>query len=179
MIRSGFLLGLGLLVASCASGCGYRVEDDRGEARLESTEELPRVAVLPFDTRSYRRGYEMLLTRLVDDELRQRSPRSPADPSQADLLLTGTIVFADERVLVENTSDVVVQSSAVFTVEVEIRERASGKLLGTYTMTEREPFSPEVGRIRTFDQASAEALRDMAERIVYLLEDHRPKDMHS
>ena len=164
-----------LAVALLATACGYRFERDRGVTPTPDGA-LPKVAVLPFDTTSFRRGLEITLTQLVDTELRSRTGRAPYPPDQADLLLGGTIVRADERVISENTNDVIVQSSFLVTVEVELTDRASGRVLGTYKLTEREPYSDRAGRIRTEQQAAAAALRDLAERIVYLLETQRPKE---
>ena len=160
-----------LLVA----GCGYRFDADRGEARLDGGE-LPRVAVLPFDTDSYRRGIEIELTRAVADELRARSPRSPAPPDRADWLLSGTVLRADERVLSDDAEDLVRESSFWVVVEVSVRERTSGSLVAAYTIEEREPFSDRAGRVATVDQARAEALRDLAERIVYRLESEETRE---
>jgi len=164
-----------LAVALLATACGYRFEQDRS-VTPKSDGTLPKVAVIPFDTTSYRRGLEITLTQLVDTELRSRTGRAPYPADQADLLLGGTIIRADERVISEDTRDVIVQSSFLVTVEVELTDRASGKVLGTYKLTEREPYSDRVGRIRTEQQAAAAALRDLAERIVYLLETQRPKE---
>ncbi len=43
-------------------------------------------------------------------------------------------------------------------------------LESTSSFTESEPFSPRAGRIATADQAAEEAMRDLAEHIVYWLE---------
>jgi hypothetical protein len=165
-----------LAVALLAAACGYRFERDRSlHASADGT--IPKVALKPFDTTSYRRGLEITLTQLVDDELRSRTGRAPYAPEEAEILLGGTITRADERVISEDTRDVIVQSSFLIDVEVELRDPASGNVLGTYKLTEREPFSDQVGRIRTEQEAALAALRDLSERIVYLLEtQNRPKE---
>jgi hypothetical protein len=157
------------------AGCGYVVEEDRSEARL-SDGRLPEVAVVPFDTRSFRRGLEVRLTRKVDDELRARSPRAPRAPDSADWLLQGTVVRAEERVLSEDTDDVVRESSFIMTVQVRLENRSSGELLGTYSFTESEPFSDRAGRVATLEQAEEQVLRDLAETIVYWLEESQPRE---
>ena len=151
------------------ASCGYTFQRGRSEARLPDGE-LPTVAVIPFDNLSFRRGLEILLTRLIDDELRARSPRSPRSPETAEWLLKGEIVRADERIYSEDRNDQKRESSFLVTVLVVLEERTTEKVLRTYSLTEREAFSDRAGRIATLEQAQAEALRDIAERIVYWLE---------
>ncbi len=164
---------LAIALAGCSS-CGYSFDRDRGEARLESGN-LPKVAVIPFDNATFRRGLEIALTRLLDDELRARSPRAPSAPAEADWLLKGTIVRADERIYTEDKDDVVTESSIVIEVEVTLEDRAAEKILCTYTFRERVPFSAFAGRISTLAEAETEALREIAERIVYWLEAGHPE----
>ncbi|MFQ5844877.1 MAG: LPS assembly lipoprotein LptE, partial [Planctomycetota bacterium] len=101
------------------------------------------------------------------DEVRARTAAAPVALDAADRVLGGTIVRADEQVLSEDLQDRVVESSAVITVRVTVRDRAAGSVVRTYSLTETEPFSPRAGRVRDFDQAVDEALRDLAEQIVY------------
>jgi hypothetical protein len=159
-----------LLVAAC----GYTFDRDRGEARLPSGT-LPRVAVLPFDNATFRRGLEIELTRLLADEVRARSPRAPASPDEADWLVRGTILRADERIYSEDEDDLVRESSIVIDVEVTLEDRTAEKVLRTYTFRERVPYSARAGRVSTLEQAETEALRDIAERIVYWLEAGHPE----
>jgi len=166
------LLPLALLLAP--PGCGYTFDRTRGEARLGHGT-LPRVAVLPFDNESWRRGLEMRLTRLVADEVRGRSPRAPAHPSEADWVVTGRILRAEERIYSEDRADEVRESSFLVEVEVTLEDRTAARTHGPYSIVEREPFSPRAGRFSTLDEAAEEALRDVAERVVYWLESREPK----
>jgi len=163
---------LAALVALAA--CGYTFDRDRGEARLP-TGTLPKVAVLPFDNVTFRRGLEIELTRLLSDEVRARSPRAPASPSDADWLVDGTIVRADERIHSQDRDDNVRESSIWIDVEVTLEDRAAEKVIRTYTFTERTPYSARAGRVSTLQQAETEALRIIAERIVYWLEAGHPE----
>lgn len=163
----GFL-GIGL------SACGYAVNPGNGEAAV-TPGLLPALAVVPFDNATFRRGLEIRLTRLIADEWRSRGARTPAPASSADWILKGTIVRADERVYSEDRSDRVRESSIIMTVDVVLEERASGQVLGTYSFVERAPFSERAGRVATVEQASEEALRDLAEQIVYWLESRKAK----
>jgi hypothetical protein len=163
-----------LLPLLALAACGYRFDRDRGEAALPEGS-LPRIAVLPFDNETFRRGLEIELTRLVDDEIRARTPRAPASPAEADWLLRGSVVQADERIYTEDRDDVVEESSIVVVVEVTLEDRAAEKVLRSYSFMERTPFSPFAGRIRTLKEAQTEALREIAERIVYWLEAGHPE----
>jgi len=166
-----------LLLLPLLAACGY-TWGARASADRTATGALPEVAVLPFDNETVRRGLEMRLTRLVADEIRARSPRAPAPPGEADWLLTGSIVRAEERVLSEDRDDAVRESSFVVAVTLELRERTTERLLRAYSMEEREPFSTRAGRIATVEQAQEEALRDLAERIAYWLEADAPGKVH-
>ena len=166
-----------LLTLPLVTACGYRVEGDRSQSALDGGA-LPLVAVEPFDLeKTYRRGIEVTLTRLVNDELRARTPRAAVSPEDADWILSGIVTRWDKRVLSEDSQDVVREAVALISVEVSLKEVASGEVIGTYTLTEHEPFSDRVGRIATFEQASLQAARDLAERIVYLLEARDPEDV--
>jgi len=154
-------------------GCGYTVQTDRSEKRLADGS-LPKVAIAPFDNLTYRRGLEMRLSRLLADEIRGRSPHPPFRREDADWLIKGRITQADERIYSEDLDDQKRESSFVVTVEVVLEERTTDKVLGTYSFTEREPFSTRAGRVATLEQAADEALRDIAESIVYWLENRDP-----
>ena len=168
-------LPLGAVVLATGAGCsGWHWGAESTQART-GTAALPKVAVLPFDNQSFRRGLEMRLTRLVDDELRARSPGSPAPEAEADWVLRGDIIRADERIISEGKDDTVREATFVVSVRITIEERATQKVLGTYSLTEQEPFSSRAGRIRNLEQASEQVLRDLAEQIVYRLEARSPE----
>ena len=132
------------------------------------------MAVKPFDNLTYRRGLEITLTRLVDDELRSRTPGIPRDPDRAEWIMTGSVVAAFEQVLADDRDDIAREKNFVMTVKVTLTERTTEKVLRTYSITESEPFSPRVGRVRTLRQAEAQVLRDLAERVVLGLEGSTP-----
>jgi len=162
------------LLALALAACGYSFERDRGQARLPSGS-LPRVAVVPFDNATFRRGLEFQLTRFLDDEIRARTASAPSSPAEADWILRGSIVRADERIYSEDDDDLVRESSLVVVVEVTLEDRAAETVLRAYSFTERVPFSDRAGRFQTVQQAETEALREIAERIVYWLEAGHPE----
>jgi len=163
------------LLLLLAASCGYRVDPDMSRRR-DAQGELLSVAVLPFDNMTFRRGLEQRLTRFLTDEMRARSPQAAARPGKADWLLEGTIERADERVLSEDRNDEVRESSFEATVSVKLSERSTKKILGTDSFSTKESFSARAGRIGTLDQAQEEALRDIAENIIYWLEARNPKE---
>ena len=156
------------------AACGYTFDRDRGQRPLAQGG-LPSVAVMPFDNATFRRGLEIRLTRLVADEVRARSPRAPRSPGDADYLLTGSVVHAREMVLSEDRADEIRESSFVIRVQVVLENRTTGERIRSYSFEEREPFSTRAGRVATLEQAQEEALRDLAESIVYWLESTDPK----
>lgn len=149
------------------AACGYTA----GHVGTGGRAELPAaVEVAPFDNATFRRGLEIRLSRDVADEIRARTPRAPQGPERAQWRLRGTIVRAEEQVLSEDLDDEIRESSFVVTVRVVLEDRATEETIGTYSFTEREPFSSRAGRVATLEQAQDEALRDLAEHIVYWLE---------
>ena len=164
-----------LVAALALAGCSYRADPDMSRGR-DGAGNMPDVAVVPFDNDTFRRGLEVRLTRLLTDEVRARSPRAPQSKDSADWILEGTIRHAGERVLSEDLKDEIRESSFEVTVEVTLIERSTKKTLKTDSFTTRESFSARAGRIATLKQAQEEALRDLAENIVYWLEAGNPKE---
>ena len=166
---------MAILLTGLAASCGYRFQEDMSQERLAGGD-LPAVAVLPFDNLSFRRGLEIRLTRLIDNEVRSRGPRAAQSPDSADWLLGGVIRYAGERVYSDDEQGRVRESSFTLTVEVTLRERSTDNLLGTRSFTTREPFSDRAGRISNLEEAEEEALRDLAESITYWLEGRNAKE---
>ncbi len=164
-----------VLLLVLAAACKYQLGPEGLERPQTRHAELPRLAVDPFDNITYRRGLEILLTQFLNDEVRGRTGSAPVRAGQADLILRGKIVTADEIVLSDDVQDRVTESMVVIVVQVDVWDPAAQKSIRTYSLREREPFSPRVGRIRTFDQAATQALRDLAEQIIYGLETDGPK----
>ncbi len=164
-----------LLPVLLCGACKYKLGPEGLERPRAQHAELPQLAVEPFDNDTYRRGLEILLTQFLNDEVRGRTGSAPVRAGQADLILRGKIVTADEVVLSDDVQDRVTESMVVIVVQVDVWDPAAQKSIRTYSLREREPFSPRVGRIRTFDQAATQALRDLAEQIIYGLETDGPK----
>ncbi|MHC4940181.1 MAG: LPS assembly lipoprotein LptE [Planctomycetota bacterium] len=161
-MRFGALL---FLVAAC----GYTTDPDHGQTRLPSGK-LPTIAVEPFDNNSFRRELEFRLTELVAREVRSRSPQAPDMENNSDWIVTGTITRAFERVLSEDTDDSVRESSFWMTCRIELRDRATDRIIGTNSITKGQPFSDRAGRFQTVEMAAEEVMREVAEATVYWLE---------
>jgi hypothetical protein len=163
------VLLLAPLLSPLWAACGYSADPDHGQTRLPDGK-LPTICVIPFENNSFRRELEVRLTRLVADELRSRSPQSPAPVAQADWHVTGTITRANERVLSEDTDDSVRESSFWMTCEIVLRDRATDRIIETHSITKHQPFSDRAGRFQTDSQAAEEVMREIAEATVYWLE---------
>jgi hypothetical protein len=149
-----------LLVA--LAGCGYRL------GPTEPVGGAATVAVPVFDNRTFRRGVETDLSRLVSSELITRS-RLRLVETGADLVVDGAICFIDENVLSEAEDQVVRESSVLVTVEFCIRDGRTGEpVVPIQRVTERESFVPGIGE--SIRSARAEALRRIAADIVDRLE---------
>jgi hypothetical protein len=152
------------------AACGYTFVGDRGMPRGEEGS-LPAIALEPFENRTFRRGLEIRLSTFLGDELRGRGAAPAERRDQAAWVLSGEVLEATERVLSEDRQDEIRESSFIVTVSVLLVERATEKNIGSYSFTETESFSARAGRVATLEDAEEEALRNMAERIVYWLED--------
>jgi len=81
----------GLVFVFLLTGClGYR-------AQSLFREDIETVYVEGFDNVTFRRGLEVPLTRAVQDELRLRTPLLFAPRDEADSVLSGELVAADEQ----------------------------------------------------------------------------------
>ena len=154
---------LGLLAAwTATAGCGYR-------AGPLTSETYRTVAVSVFGNDSFRREIERELTRSVLEEVQARSSlRVVADPAAADVHLTGRIIRFDERVLMEGRRNEVIESSIVARVEVTYRS-AGEESPRTRTFDATEPYATSTGQ--SLASATAELFENLAERIVYALDD--------
>lgn len=159
-----------LLPVLALAACGYTFVGDRGLPR-DGEGSLPAIALEPFDNATFRRGLEIRLSTLLAEELRGRGAAPAARRESADWVLSGSVVRASERVLSEDRQDEIRESSFIVTVSVLLTERATEKEIASYSFTETESFSARAGRVADLEDAEEEALRNLAERIVYWLEE--------
>jgi len=153
---------LAALAALALPGCGYRLGPPPPLRGASS------VAIPVFENRTYRRGVETDLARLVASDLISRS-RLTLVETGADLVVDGVIVAMEENVLSEAEQEVVRESSILVTVEFTVRDGRTGEVVvPVQRVTERESFVPGIGE--SIRSARAEALKRLASDIVDRLE---------
>jgi hypothetical protein len=166
-------LACALLAALAAAGCGYAVGPTAGTAdRGDRT-----IAVPVFDNDTYRRGFEVEMTRALVNEIHARSMlRVVPDPAAADLVVRGRIRSFRERVLADRGRDTITENSVEVTLVVVVENPAAGTRR-SLTFSTREPYSTFKGqRLAT---ARAEAFENLAEEIVFALESSWPDPTES
>jgi hypothetical protein len=126
------------------------------------------VSIPIFENRTFRRGVETDLARLLASEVQSRTRLRLVD-SGADLVVEGTIVEMKETLLSERKPEEVRESSMLVTVEFTVRDgRTGATVVAEQRLTERESFVPVIAEsVRT---ARAEALKRLAADIVDRLE---------
>jgi len=162
-----------LIVSSLlASGCGYHVG-------FVPRPGLHSIAVPVFENKTLRRELEVSLTQAVIQEIQQRTPLRVAPGARADAVLEGTILDFREQVLVEGPDDEVLESQAVITLAVRLRDARTGRVIFAYgagpgatgpPLTEVAEFVPGRGESAESAGTTGEAFRDLAARVVFLLE---------
>ena len=148
---SGCLLVLCCLLVGCGYSSGSLVRGDVGS-----------VYVPVFENRTFRRGYEVELTRAVIAELKRHSLLTFAPRETADSVLSGEITDVEESVIAKSENDDILEKTIEVTVEVRWRDNLTGTdIVPPWTV--REPARQvlalgEEGRERVF--------RELAQRIV-------------
>lgn len=154
-----------LAALAIAGGCaGYSTR------RLVSQPGVSSIAVVQFENSTYRRDLEFRLTRAVAEEVRARTPWQIASPSTADALLRGTIRSAETRVLAEDGNKDPVAERYRILVDVELVERATGRVLRRYAAIERQEYTPNRYGESLEGSATDTIVTSLAEDIVQGLE---------
>jgi hypothetical protein len=160
-------IGAALIAASLglAPGCGYTYGLDSGAAGDART-----VAVEVVRNDSFRQ----LLERPLNDELyralAEYSMLVPARRDRADVVLTARLQgITGEAVVPGGRLSPIREGALVYSVEVRLVERRSGRVLREASFRDRTEFRVPVGEDE--DSANLEAARDIARRIVLALDD--------
>lgn len=127
-----------------------------------------KVHVPLFVNQTYYRDLEVELTRQVAAELGARPGISIVPLADADIVLAGTIVDFEQRVLSEDAEDRVRESSAVTRVRIEVRDARTGTVQRTYSVRDRAEFLADRGE--SLAAATSESFFDVARRVVDGLE---------
>ncbi len=147
-------------------GCGY--------SSGPLTPRVRRAVYLPlFENRTWYRDLEIELTRQVEKELASRPGISIVPPERADIVLAGTIVDFEQRVLSEDSEDRVRESSAVTRVRIDVLDARTGTVQRTFEVRDRAEFVAARGE--SLGLATSESFFDVARRIVDGLEDDFPR----
>lgn len=155
------------MLGSGAAGCGY-------STRSLVPEQYRRVYLPVFRNETFYRDLEIELTREVAEELASRPGIFIVGPEEADIVLTGTILQFEPRVLAEDELDRVRESSATTTVRIEIQDaRNPGHVHETYQVTDRAEFFLE--QEEDLASATGESFFDLARKIVNELETQFPR----
>ncbi|MBN1421253.1 MAG: hypothetical protein JXP34_20940 [Planctomycetes bacterium] len=162
-MRIGARAGLLALVLS-GSGCGYGI-GFRGPEGVRSVF-VPMFRYVAFPLR---RDFEYELTAAVKREIELRTPLAlRVSESGADATLEGTIERYDESALAEGPYDRVTKAGIAVRVGLVFRDARSGEVYYTGPVEDRVTYS--IGRGEDGDVARREAIRDIAARIVMVLE---------
>jgi len=154
----------GALIPLLGSGCGYS-SGFRAPAGIQSLG----VPIMDNQTFPLRRGLEVDLTRELKAELRRRSDLTlRAGPEGADAVLFGTILEFRQGVLVEGADDEVQESGISIRVRIRLIRSRDGAVLIDRIIQDHASFSNLAGE--TIDTARAEAVREIARRIVPQIE---------
>ncbi len=154
----GSLLAL-LLVALIAPGCGYSMKSLTSEG-------VSTVAVEMVKNPTFRRDLEFQLTTDLKEAILSRTDLRIVERTQADVLISGTIIRVREQVLTEDRLDNVEESAVIVTVEFTATNQNTGEVRST-KVTDRAEFI--VGRDEDLNSATAESFRDLSEQLVYNL----------
>jgi hypothetical protein len=163
--RLVLLLIPGLALILGLAGCGYNL----GWVMEERAPGARTIAVTIPGNLTFRRDIEVDFARVLARRVAQETPWSLAEPETADLLLEGEITSVREGVISETIQDDVFESSVTITVSFRFVDLRSGKTLREFTVSDREDFVVDLGQ----DVASAgeDAFQDLADKVVYQLED--------
>ncbi len=144
------------------AGCGYQ------SGQISSGRGLT-LAVPLFKNETFRRDLEKDLTRAVHQEITARTNYHLVPAAGADLLMEGRILDIQEAAISEREGGIIRESSVIVRVQIRITDQKTGELVTETTeLQERQPFVPVTGEsLRTAEVA---AFRNLAEKIVYLLQ---------
>ena len=153
-------------LAAAVAGCGYSAGPLT--RRIDQ-----RVYVPIFVNQTYYRDIEIDLTRQVEKELASRPGISIAPQERADIVLAGTIVDYEQKVLSEDKDNVVRESSIVTRVRIDVKDARTGAVRRSYVLSDRGAFMADRGE--TLTSATLESFAELSRHIVDGLEDDFPR----
>lgn len=164
MKRPALLAALALAAgASLAAGCVALHKGDIYRADLDQ------VFVAYFDNETFYRDLQFELTEQVVSEILSSPGLRLSSKEDAEVVLTGTLLDVQQRVLAEDPSQQPLLSSVTLTVDVKVADSKTGDVLRSSRLTQHGEFVPSLGE--DLQSAEAEAFRFLARDIVRLLEE--------
>lgn len=165
--RRAIALTLTMLLSLPLLGCAYTL-------RAPFRSDIKTVYVPVFQSQSFRRDLNFQLTRLIQDEIRRRTPfRVVGSPEEADSTLSGTITFVDKNAMVESPNNLPrqIQGTILATVKwTDNRDSFEKKRdLQPVTVSENAPFYPEIGE--TTQLGYLKGLEKLARQVVDMMEE--------
>jgi outer membrane lipopolysaccharide assembly protein LptE/RlpB len=152
------------------AGCGYTF----GPSTLPS---VRTIHVPVFQTDSFRRNLDYLLTEAVQSEIKTRSGYRLADANTADTIMEGRIVDIRKNPLSETRFDDPREVQLMVGVQISWIDRRNGRVLQQQTFpigeqlaqhSSQVSFAPEVGQ--SLATAQQESVQRLAAQIVDLTE---------
>lgn len=148
------------------AGCGYSL-------RPPFERDIKTVYVGIFKNQTFRRDQNIDLTRMIQDEIRLRTPyKVVGSPEGADMRLEGTITYVDKNVQVENPNNLprhlLNNINATVTYLDNRTGEANTKSTPPVVVGEMAPFYPEIGE--TASLGFQKAMQKMAKDIVSMME---------
>ena len=157
------LIPISLALAVLAlSGCGYRTGP-------LVTNDVATVHIAMFDNITFRRGLEVQLTDAVRMEVTRRTRLRLVARSQADSVLTGTIVDVREHALSHDPQGVVLIKELTVYADFEWRDARTGRDLARGVRVSRPP-RPATTQPADLAAATSRSLADVAKAIVDVME---------
>lgn len=151
-----------LALALPLAGCGY----SQGSLMPPG---IRTVSIPVFSNDTFRRNFEITLTRSLHEEILSRTDLKLAETQYADSILEGTIVEVDQPVLVEDARDDVTEQQVFITVDFVWRDLRTGEVIRAVRGLQADDrFVVPLGQ--NLDLAFARALDRMAEAIVNEME---------
>lgn len=127
-----------------------------------------RIFVGYFDNQTFYRDVQFLLTEQLVSEINSRPGLWLTTRDDAEILLTGKVVRVQQAVLSEDPTQIPTSSATSITVQIEIRDALSGKVIRRATVNQRGEFVPALGE--DLGSAQRQAYAFLARDIVRHLE---------
>lgn len=152
-----------LILFALISGCGYTTKS-------LINRNINSVYIPIFGNYTFRSGLEFGLTTALKDEIMTKTNLRIAKKEDADTILTGKIIQVTEGVITQNARDNIIENSVTITVNIALADRRTGReLMLTDNLSNTAEYI--VTRGENINTATQECLAELAEKIVYQLEE--------